>query len=285
MVYSWGLVASGSAKRLHSHNAVQDICEFRPSYGSIGDALMATDRVPLLLLSATCRPIAIQRILASLHIVPRNITMIEGELTRPEIRWIRMYLTRPLSTAEDLYQLIPHQSIVPDEEMIRTLIYSGTQNATWTVSRVVHSARGNVQQAHDGNSSCCRRYHASIGPKDKLTRAEEYGDSKFSTMSCTNALGLGQDWSIVDQVIILGAMDPDVMIQMGGRGGRGMGKSCLVIMLVEPFRTLGRNSLKDFEKISVMNDDDQTSALRITPVCLRVALTLDTKSIQICFLG
>lgn len=206
--------------------------------------------------------------------------MIEGELTRPEIRWIRMYLSRPLSTAEDLLQLIPHESVVPDEEMIQTLIYSGTQNSTWTVSRVVHSARGNAKQAHDGNSPCCRRYHASTGPQDKLTQAEDYGDSKFSTMSCTNALGLGQDWSIVDQVIILGAMDLDVMIQMGGRGGRGKGKSALVIMLVEPFRTLGRNALEDFEKISVMNDDDRTSALRITPVCLRVALTLDTKYVD-----
>lgn len=276
VIYSWGLVASGQAKRLQIHCILQDVCEFRPSYGDLGKALLATDSVPLLLLSATCRPIAVQNILKSLSLLPRNITMIDGELIRPEIRWIRMYLTRPLYSCEDLAQLIPHKSEVLDEDMTQTLTYCGTQNATWTASESLHLARGNPQQAHDGNSSCCRRYHASTGPKDKLTRAQDYGDGKFSTMACTNALGLGQDWSIVDQVIILGGMDPDVMIQMGGRGGRG-GKKSLVIMLVEPFRQTGRNSIADFNEVSTMNDDDRTSALRITPVCLRIALSSDTR--------
>lgn len=255
---------------------MQDMCEFRPSYGNLGRALMATDKVPLLLLSATCRPIAIQKILSSLSILPENIRMIKGELARKELRWIRMYMTRPLETLEDLIQLIPHQDDVSDKEMIRTLIYSGTQNLTWKDSKTVHSARGNPSQVDDGNSSCCRRYHAAIGPCDKLTRAKEYGEGKYPIISCTNALGLGQDWSIVDLVIIIRGMDPDVMIQMGGRGGRG-NKGALVIMLVEPFRSLGQNSISDFETGTNMTDDDRTSALRITPVCLRVALTSDTR--------
>lgn len=276
VIYSWGLVASGHSKRLQSHNGLQDICKFRPSYGHLGQALMATDKVPLLLLSATCRPVAIKSILRSLSLLPRNITMIKGELCRPEIRWIRLYCTRPLDTVEDLEQLIPHKSTVSDHEMVRTLIYSGTQNSTWTSTQMVHLARGNPLQAHDGNSPCARRYHASTGPNDKMTRAEEYGNGEFSTICCTNALGLGQDWSIVDQVIILGGMDPDVMIQMGGRGGRG-GKGSLVLMLVEPFRTLGKNSIEDFENVSSLNDDDRMNALRITPVCLRIALSADTR--------
>ncbi|KNE89506.1 hypothetical protein PSTG_17035 [Puccinia striiformis f. sp. tritici PST-78] len=85
MVYIWGLVASGLGKKITSHVKLQDRGIFRPSYGDLGARLLAAHGVPILLMSATCRPIAIDKILCSLKITPDNITLIKGELTRPEI--------------------------------------------------------------------------------------------------------------------------------------------------------------------------------------------------------
>ncbi|OAV87062.1 hypothetical protein PTTG_10349, partial [Puccinia triticina 1-1 BBBD Race 1] len=67
MIYMWGLVASGQAKGLNSHGKIQDLSIFRPGYGNMGAKLMAIG-APILLMSATCRPQAIDSILVSLKI-------------------------------------------------------------------------------------------------------------------------------------------------------------------------------------------------------------------------
>ncbi|PLW26266.1 hypothetical protein PCASD_25214 [Puccinia coronata f. sp. avenae] len=54
LIYSWGLVASGKAKKSSAHKRHQDKALFRPSYGDMGCRLMATISSPLLMLSATC---------------------------------------------------------------------------------------------------------------------------------------------------------------------------------------------------------------------------------------
>lgn len=81
--------------------------------------------MPLPLMSATCQPTAVHGILESLKIIPRHINFIRGELTRPEIRLIRMYLKHPLILGEDLAGLFPHASDVENDSMIPTIIYLG----------------------------------------------------------------------------------------------------------------------------------------------------------------
>jgi superfamily II DNA helicase RecQ len=54
MIYAWGLVETGKSKHLNAQGRIQDYAVFCPSYDKIGDRLMATNNVPLLLLSATC---------------------------------------------------------------------------------------------------------------------------------------------------------------------------------------------------------------------------------------
>ncbi|EFP74254.1 uncharacterized protein PGTG_00210 [Puccinia graminis f. sp. tritici CRL 75-36-700-3] len=93
MVYSWGLVESGKAKRSSAHKRTEDRSIFRPSYGDMGGQLSATEGVPILLLSATCRPVAVEGILKCLKITEDNITFVRGELTRPEIRILRVVMT------------------------------------------------------------------------------------------------------------------------------------------------------------------------------------------------
>ncbi|POW05827.1 hypothetical protein PSTT_09406 [Puccinia striiformis] len=79
MIYIWGLVASGLGKKITSHVKLQDRGVFRPSYGDLGARLLAAHGVPILLLSATC-PIAIDKILASLRILPEDMTIIRVNL-------------------------------------------------------------------------------------------------------------------------------------------------------------------------------------------------------------
>ncbi|OAV94131.1 hypothetical protein PTTG_09269, partial [Puccinia triticina 1-1 BBBD Race 1] len=84
MVYIWGLVASGKAKKIISHLKHQDRAIFRPLYGKLGSKLVLTNGVPLLLLSATCRPIAITGILKSLKLTRENISIQRADSLGPK---------------------------------------------------------------------------------------------------------------------------------------------------------------------------------------------------------
>lgn len=236
---------------------------------------MATASVPLLLMSATCRPAAIHKILQSLKLIPKQITMIQGELTRPELRFIRIYMTQSLDSAEDVASLFSSSSIVADEELTPTLIYSGTRNGTAAVIAAVCTARGTPEEASNGNSTCIRRFHSVTGELDQLTRIQNFADGKFAIISCTSALGMGQNWTRVQIVVIMGAMDPSESNQMGGRAGRDR-KDGLVIQFVQPKILTGKNSPSDFTPSPSMTCQDRMDAFRITPCCLRAAYSVDT---------
>ncbi|KAA1077087.1 hypothetical protein PGTUg99_003960 [Puccinia graminis f. sp. tritici] len=76
MIHSWGLVASGKAKKSSSHGRTEDAVVFRPSYGELAAQLNATEGVPLLLLSATCRPKAVSSILKNLKLSEDNVVFV-----------------------------------------------------------------------------------------------------------------------------------------------------------------------------------------------------------------
>lgn len=155
------------------------------------------------------------------------------------------------------------------------LIYSGTRNATSTVSSVVCEARGTPEESCDGNSSCIRRYHSAIGDQDKIVRAQEFGEGVFPIFSCTSALGLGQNWKRVKIVVIMGAMDPSEANQMGGRAGRGTDETGLVIIWVQPNMQGSSNSIEEVEVSNTMNNEERMHAFRLTPCCLRVVYALE----------
>lgn len=273
-IYLWGLQQSGISKHWSEHVTPEDIGIFRPSYGDLGDALMATDDSPLLLMSATCRPVAVDAILISLKIKHKNMTFIRGELTRPEIRIIRIYLTKPLTSAEDLARLFGPKTDVSDEETTPTLIYSGTQNNTYNVMEAVCKARGDPDDAYNGNSKFIRRFHAVTGEDDKVTRVDEYAAGKYPVISCTSALGLGTNWKRVRTVVVMGAMDPAESCQMIGRAGRS-GNAGLAIILVQPKIPKGTNSLDDLHPSPKMTSEERMHAFRLTPCCLRVSYSMD----------
>lgn len=119
MIYSWGLVASGQAKHLSSHSKGADWAFFRPSYGNLGARFMASDHVPVLLMSATCRPIAVDAIRKSLKLTEELLVILRGELVRPEIRLIRLTMEHSMRSCDDLLRFYPSKHKIPDASLPR----------------------------------------------------------------------------------------------------------------------------------------------------------------------
>lgn len=279
IIYSWGLVESRNAKHLSSHLKIQDRGAFRPSYGNLCRRFLATERVPLLMMSATCPPQAVQEILNSLKIKETDVDFHRGELVRPEIRLIRRSFPRPL--AASISHVFPHKSLFPDTAIPPTLIYSGTQNDTLEHIRIINETRGSPLDVMSATSTFAQRYHASTAEEDKLHRIRSFTLGHLAVLCCTLALGLGQNWHRVRRVLVVGRQDPCHVTQMIGRGGRD-GRRSLGILLVEATRTNGKNVITDFKMPTAMCDDDRMDALAITTVCLRVAIGADLRLVLLC---
>ncbi|KAA1113437.1 ATP-dependent DNA helicase sgs1 [Puccinia graminis f. sp. tritici] len=135
-------------------------------------------------------------------------------------------------------------------------------------------ARGTPGNSSRPNSKFVRRFHSCTGEKDKIKLVDDFAAKKLPVISCTMALGMGQNWSRVRCVIQMGRSDPSAICQMIGRAGRD-GRPGLAIVYVEPKRTDGKNCLEDFEGCDRQTDEDRMDALAITPVCLRIAFAID----------
>jgi len=105
---------------------------------------------------------------------------------------------------------------------------------------------------------------------------EDFSAGNFPVISATMALGRGQNLKRVRQVIHVGRGNPASIIQMVGRCGCD-GNTGLGLLLMEPNRQKGRNSVSDFEDGLVQDDNVRMDALAVTPLCLRVVLTVDNK--------
>ncbi|KAA1098527.1 hypothetical protein PGT21_036268 [Puccinia graminis f. sp. tritici] len=276
MIYLWGLVASKHSKNLIIFARLEDQAIFRPAYGHIGTRLTATNDVPVLLLSATCRPEAVVAITSSLMLTPIDIRMIDGELTRPEIRFIRVYMNSTLSSCDDLLRLFGPDTLTPADRAVPMIIYSGTRNRTFQVMKVVNEARKTPKHEYDPLDPFIRRYHSVTGDTEKQRTIEDFGEAKVPVISATMALGLGQNLKRVRCVVHMGRGDPAAIVQMVGRCGRD-GRVGLGILFMEPSRKNGKNNVSDFGDTTYQDDDSRMDALAVTPCCLRIALTVDNK--------
>ncbi|EFP77316.1 uncharacterized protein PGTG_03272 [Puccinia graminis f. sp. tritici CRL 75-36-700-3] len=212
IIYQWGLVESSSGKdKAVALGRIEDIAIFRPCYGKMGGWLLTRNNKPILLMSATCRPIAIESIKKSLKLEDHNVCVVRGELTRPEIRIIRVPITSSMSSCVGLAPLFAPQSEVLDAQIVPTLIYSSSRNRTLQVMKVVDEACGTPGVSMRPNSLVVRRFHSCTGEKDKLKVVEDFAADKLLMISCTMALGMGQNWSRVRQVIQMGRGDPSAI--------------------------------------------------------------------------
>ncbi|PLW17290.1 hypothetical protein PCASD_18371 [Puccinia coronata f. sp. avenae] len=219
MIYQWGIVESSKAKKAKHGAALvrhEDRGIFRPSYGGLGTHLLAREAVPLLLMSATCRPVAVKAIQTSLKLDSSNMTMLKGELTHPEIRIIRVTMKCSLNSLHDLLLVYPSRSQTPDNRVVPTLIYSGSKRRTGQVLNVLAGAREAENLVLSATSPFARRFHSCTGESDKERCVKDFANSKFPVFSCTMALGLGQNWSRVRSVICMGRGEPSAISQMIG---------------------------------------------------------------------
>ncbi|KAA1077444.1 hypothetical protein PGT21_007932 [Puccinia graminis f. sp. tritici] len=277
MVYKWGIVEkTRGRKRSSALGRHEDRGIFRPSYGNLGGHLMTRNNMPMLLMSATCRPVAIQAIKKSLKLSDHTLWMLNGELTRPGIRFIRVTMESSLRSCEDLLGVYAPKITTPDAKVVPTIIYSGSRHRTMKVLDVLDRARGAPDSANNSESTFARRFHSITGDLCKIDVANDFAEGKFPIVSATMALGLGQNWSRVRSVIHMGRGDPAAICQMLGRCGRD-GRPGVAIMFVEKTRIGGKNLVHQIVDGVEQSDDDRMDALAITPVCLRIAFALDTK--------
>ena len=129
-------------------------------------------------------------------------------------------------------------------------------------------------QSYTSKSSFARRFHSCTGEKDKISCVKDFSEGLFPVISCTMALGLGQNWKRVRMVVNVGRGDPASICQMIGRCGRD-GKPGLAILFVEKTRRKGKNLVAQFTRGATQTDEDRMDALAITPVCLCVAFSMD----------
>ncbi|KNE92381.1 hypothetical protein PSTG_07414 [Puccinia striiformis f. sp. tritici PST-78] len=276
IIHQWGLMESeGSKNRRTLIGMLKDLGIFRPSYGKLGARFLTRNNKPILLMLATCWPMAIDGIKKSLKLENHNVSIIRGELTRPELRIIRVHMDGSMNLCSNLVDLFPTESDVADSLIVPSLIYCGTRNRTIHVMKALDRARKAGGRCLRPRSNFICRFHALTGNKDKLKVVQDYADGLFPIISCTMALGMGQNWSRVRSVIQIGRADPASICQMIGRCGRD-GRPGLAIIIVEKSRRGGKNSVGDFDP-NVLYDghNDRMDALAITPVCLRIAFSMD----------
>ena len=114
---------------------------------------------------------------------------------------------------------------------------------------------------------------------DKEDTINGYEAGNFPCISCTMALGLGQNWKRVRRVIHMGRGDPSCICQMIGRCGRD-GKPGLAVLFMERKRKFGLNSPEAIARADRESDDVRMDSFAITPVCLRIAISVDNLSVN-----
>jgi superfamily II DNA helicase RecQ len=147
----------------------------------------------------------------------RTLNFFQGELVQPEIWIMRVTMASLLAPNLDLLDFYATKEIIPDKQVVPTLIYSGTQTRTYTVLQVLGMACGTAGSCDNPDDLFARRYHSVTGEKDKQEIVKEYVDGNFPIISATMALGLGQNWKRVWCVFHMGRGDPANIAQMIGR--------------------------------------------------------------------
>ncbi|EGG04868.1 uncharacterized protein MELLADRAFT_108099 [Melampsora larici-populina 98AG31] len=183
-------------------------------------------------------------------------------------------MSKTLNKAEDLFTIIPPESLVSNDKFLQMVIYSRTVDLTLNVMYVVCKARGNPSNINIGNSDCIQHYHSITVEKDKVQQAKEYGEGKFSILSCSPALELGQNQNQVKLIVIMGAMDPSISYQLSGKAGCD-GHSGLIVYFVRCKMPKSPNNASEIVT-TLMTNQDQMHVFRLTSCCLRVAYAVNT---------
>jgi superfamily II DNA helicase RecQ len=220
MIYLWGLVKSGPGKNLASmYGRHEDQCIFWPSYGNLGGHLLTRNNRPILLLSASCRPVAVEAIKISLRLQDSNIDILRGELTRPEIRIGRVPMKSSMASCHDLIKVFPSSNDVPDAQVVSWCPGGTIACLQWLLKLNIdgigsdrHGTQSSRQFFKPNKPFFSPIYHSCTGKQDKLDCIEDFSKGIFPVFSCTMALGLDQNWKRVQMVVHMGRGDPASII-------------------------------------------------------------------------
>ena len=101
-----------------------------------------------------------------------------------------------LKSVNDVLPIFGKIEEVKSKDIVPTLIYSGARNAMLQVMKVVNQAHKTGGGEYNPDSALIQRYHACTSDMDKEDVISVFENGNFLCISCTMALGLGQNWKI-----------------------------------------------------------------------------------------
>ncbi|PLW51004.1 hypothetical protein PCANC_08172, partial [Puccinia coronata f. sp. avenae] len=86
-------------------------------------------------------------------------------------------------SCDNLLQIYGAQSITPNDQMVPSLIYSGTRVRTLQVLEVLDQAGETLNKHKDPQNTFARRFHACTGDDDKTDVINDFAAGKFTSVA------------------------------------------------------------------------------------------------------
>lgn len=185
--------------------------DFRPVYLQIPELRKLIPDVPLLALTATATPHAVQDIMKQLAF--RSKTVIRKSFVRPNIVYAVAY-------QEDKYRFIV-------DVLKRThgcsIVYTRNRKKTGELSEILKT-----------NGISADFYHAGLEPELRSKKQDAWMRNEFRVMVATNAFGMGIDKPDVRYVLHADIPDsPEAYFQEAGRAGRDEKKAFAILPVAQ----------------------------------------------------
>ena len=200
--------------------------DFRPSYLAIAEIRTLHPTVPMLALTATATPDAIEDIQTRLGFRVRE--GVQNVYQQSFVRSNLAYVVQPAEEGKEIKAFDVLQSL------FRFFAQTGGAGIVYTRSRV-RTQRMAAELTRLGIAAL--PYHAGISPNDRTANQERWLRGEVRVMVATNAFGMGIDKPDVRVVIHIDTPDTlEAYFQEAGRAGRD-GKLAYAVLLTDHMET------------------------------------------------